>query len=362
MERQTAQCVAGEKAPALESPALDLLRRWLELSELERRAFLALARELADSSELVERSTLVLSEKFQNLAGIAQDQVGRVDRIIAAASALIVEGEPIALDAALQFVESTLGKANDLILFVSKNAMRMVFTLEEVSKDVAAAQACSAQIETINRQAGYLALNAAIEAARSGPAGAAFKVIANEMKQLSMSTQATSVTVRERYESVMRGVQRGRQVLQEIATMDLSENILARQRIDALLGGIATQHEVFGTVLGETASASDYMAATVGQMITGMQFQDRNKQTVAQVIETLNVLAASTASVQQATSASFPGMFEPGGIDQAALARVIEKQTLGAVKSRILARLLTGESGAESEPEGEAESGDVELF
>jgi methyl-accepting chemotaxis protein len=352
MERQTAHCEgAGEKAPAQESPALDLIRRWLELSELERRAFVALARELTVSSELVERSTLDLSERFQDLAGIAQAQVSRVDRIIAAASALT----------ALQFVESTLAKAIELILFVSKNAMRMVFTLEDVGKDVAAAQACSAQIETINRQAGYLALNAAIEAARSGPAGAAFKVIANEMKQLSVSTQTTSVALRERFALVTSGVQRGKEVLQEIATMDLSENILARERIDALLAGIVAQHDAFEAVLGETAAASGEMAVTVGQLITGMQFQDRTKQHIAQVIDTLAVLEESTVAVQHATDAAFPGLFQPGTIDQTALARIIEKQTLGAVKSRILAKLLTDAADPESETIGEAEA-DMELF
>jgi methyl-accepting chemotaxis protein len=362
MERQTAHCEgAGEKAPAQESPALDLIRRWLELSELERRAFVALARELTVSSELVERSTLDLSERFQDLAGIAQAQVSRVDRIIAAASALTVNGEAVALDTALQFVESTLAKAIELILFVSKNAMRMVFTLEDVGKDVAAAQACSAQIETINRQAGYLALNAAIEAARSGPAGAAFKVIANEMKQLSVSTQTTSVALRERFALVTSGVQRGKEVLQEIATMDLSENILARERIDALLAGIVAQHDAFEAVLGETAAASGEMAVTVGQLITGMQFQDRTKQHIAQVIDTLAVLEESTVAVQHATDAAFPGLFQPGTIDQTALARSIEKQTLGAVKSRILAKLLTDAADPESETIGEAEA-DMELF
>ena len=148
--------------------AMDLLRGWIELSELERRAFSALTQELSVSSELVERSTLELSERFQELAVIAQAQMGRVDEVIAVASSLTVDGETISLDEALQSVEITLGKAIETVLFVSKHAMRLVYTLEDVARDVSVVERCSTEIEVINQQARYLALNAAIEAARSG--------------------------------------------------------------------------------------------------------------------------------------------------------------------------------------------------
>jgi methyl-accepting chemotaxis protein len=348
------------------SAAMDLMRRWCELSELERRAFMALARELSVSSDVIERSTLDLSERFQALAEIAQGQVGRVDRIIAAASALEVDGVVVPMDTALQSVESTLAKAIETILFVSKHAMRMVYTLEDIARDVEGAALCSGQIETINRQARYLALNAAIEATRSGTSGAAFNVIAREMKLLSQETERTAVQVRERISAVTNGVRRGHDVMQQIATLDLSENILAKERIDSLLTGIASQHAAFGGVLAETAEASSNMAGTVGQLITGFQFQDRTKQHLAQVIATLAALEEGTLAIQHDTQAAFPGLFEPGGLDKAALGRIIERQTLGAMKARILTRLLADESESDAADDGAQEAGDaageIELF
>src|ERR1700733_4303588 len=88
-----------------EFPAMDLIRRWCELSELERRTFIALTRELSSSSQLIESSTLDLSVRFQALADIAQAQVGRMDQIIAVASALEVDGAMVPLDEALQSVD-----------------------------------------------------------------------------------------------------------------------------------------------------------------------------------------------------------------------------------------------------------------
>jgi methyl-accepting chemotaxis protein len=345
--------------------AMELIRRWCDLSELERRAFIALSQELTFSSDLVEQSTLDLSERFQALASIAQAQVGRVDRIIEVASGLEVDGVVVPLDAALQSVDGALTKAIETILFVSKHAMRMVYTLDDVARDVAAAQQISGQIEVINRQARYLALNAAIEAARSGAAGAAFSVIAHEMKQLAQATERTAVEVRDRIADVTAGVGRGHAVMQEIATLDLSQNIMAKERIDSLLAGIAAQHASFGVVLAETAASSSAMAATVGQLIVGMQFQDRTKQHIAGVIETLGVLRETTVAMQEFSAASFPGRFAPGGFDEVALERIIERQTLGGMKARILRRLLTAECSTETVADqntaGDA-AGDIELF
>ena len=344
-------------------PAIELLGRWLELSELERRTFLALIRELRVSSDLVETSTLDLSNRFRKLASIAQTQMGRVETITSIARSIDVRGEAVPLDAAMRSVEDVLIKVIDTILSVSKHAMRMVFVLEDVTRDLAGSEQCLVQIETINTQTRFLALNAAIEAERSGEAGAAFGVIAREMKDLSHATATTSKDVHDRIAAIARGVRSGHAVLQEIATLDLSEHIMAKERIDDLLAGIIAQNQAFTTVLADTMQSSSEMAGTIGLMITGMQFQDRTKQHIAQITDALGVLEDATQSMQCATRAAFPSLFEVGSIDEAWLHRMVSMQTLGAVKQRMLTQLLTdvendggGIHGA-SEPDD-----DIELF
>ena len=353
--------------------AIELIGRWVDTAELERRAFNALIRELTVSSELVETSTLDLSERFQVLANIAQAQMGRVDRIIAVAKSIEVNGEAVSLDAAMRSVEDVLRKVIETILSVSKHAMRMVYALDDVAQDVVAAEQCVAQIDALNSKTRYLALNAAIEANRSEAAGSggAFRVIAHEMKDLSLATEKMSKEVRDRISSVTRGVRNGHKVLQEIATLDMSEHILAKERLDALIAGIIGQNRSFTAVLAEAADSSAEMANTVGQLITGMQFQDRAKQHVAQVIAVLEVLGEAIGSAQQATWAAFPGQFQAGAVDQDWLDRILDKQTLGAVKQRILARLLGAPDASAPDSGGDADqqlrdnatcSGDIELF
>ena len=350
-----------------DAAAMDLIRRWLDLSELERRAFVALTRELSESSDLVETSTLDLSERFQTLAHIAQTQIGQVETIVAMAKSIEVDDKPMPLQTAMESVEGVLRRFIETILAVSKHAMRMVYALDDVTKDVDGTEQCVVQIKTINTQIRYLALNAAIEANRSGAAGAAFGVIAHELKELSHATERTSRDVQTRIASITRGVRSGHTVLQELATIDMSEQIIAKEWLEKLIAGIVAQNRSFTEVLATTAGSSAEMARTVGQLITGMQFQDRTKQHFEHVIAVLAVLEEATRSAQEATSAAYPGRFECGLIDQEWLQRIVSGQTLGAMKQRILTRLLTdGDPEHDTDRNAGDQSGEtdggIELF
>ena len=359
----TGPAAAPDFGVAQHGPAVELVRNWLNLSELERRTFAALTRELTLSSDLVESSTMDLSERFQALAVLAQAQMGRVEQVISIANTIVVAGEAQRVDLAMRSVEEILRKIIETILSVSKHAMRMVYALENVKRDVDAAETCVVEIEKINTQTRYLALNAAIEAARSGSAGAAFQVIAGEIKELSTATEEISRQVRTRIASVTQGVRNGHAVLQEIATLDMSEHIMAKDRLNALISALITQNEAFSRLLGNTAESSAEMSDTIGQLVTGMQFQDRTKQHLAQVTDALGVLSEASLSMQQATWAQFPGAFQAGAVDQDWLERLLDRQLLGTVKKRLLTRLLGQEEGTACHAEDDAgPSGDIELF
>ena len=189
--------------------AEELLGRWLELSELERRAFIAMTRELTASSSLIEESAVDLSQRFQTLAENAGQQMAHVEAVIAIGRCIHIDGEEVPLTEATRFIENILIKVIDTVLAVSKNAMRMVYALEEVSADVVGAKKCVAQLHTINKQTRFLALNAAIEATRAGTNGGPFSVIAHEIRELSNQTDALATSVSERIASVDASVRRG---------------------------------------------------------------------------------------------------------------------------------------------------------
>lgn len=345
-----------------------LLGRWLELSELERRAFVAMARELTATSSVIENSALDLSQRFQILADTARAQMARVEAVTTTARSIEVGGQEVQLSEATQFIEQALVKVIDTVLTVSKNAMRMVYSLDDVSVEVQGAGKCVTELQAINRQTRFLALNAAIEASRAGKNGAAFEVIAREIRALSNETEKTVGSVSSRIASISESVHRSHAVLQAIATADMNEHIMAKERLDALLTGIMAQNTNFNSILAETADASAALAATIAPLVMGLQFQDRTAQHLAHVIEALGTLGEAGDILRQDTHGTVPGSFAEGEIDRALLDRLVDKQTLGAVRKRFLAQLVTDTTSDETAvtPPGvsdnAADGGDIDLF
>jgi methyl-accepting chemotaxis protein len=357
-----------EPTPLRVEAVESLIGRWLELSELERRAFDAMARELTATSSVIENSAIDLSQRFQNLAEGARAQVSRVEEIAATAGSIKVDGQKVALIDATRFIEDVLVKVINTVLAVSKNAMRMVYSLDDVTLEVKGAGQCVAELQAINRQTRFLALNAAIEATRAGKEGAAFAVIAREIKDLSNQTDATVNSVSNRIVSISNSVNRGHEVLREIASIDMSEHITDKERLDALLSGIIAQNADLSTILAETADASAALSATIAPLVMGLQFQDRTSQHLAHVVEALGTLGEAGEALRQVTHDTVPGTFAPGEVDRALLERLVDRQTLGAVRKRFLAHLIDESPPDEiavssaAGAEGAAEGGDIDLF
>jgi methyl-accepting chemotaxis protein len=345
-----------------------LVGRWLELSELERRAFAAMARELTATSSVIESSAIDLSHRFQVLAENARAQVARVEAVTATARSINVDGRAIPLSEATHFIEDVLVKVINTVLAVSKNAMRMVYSLDDVTVDVEGAGTCVAELQAINRQTRFLALNAAIEATRAGKNGAAFEVIAREIRVLSNQTEKSVGTVSGRIASVSTSLRRSQEVLREIATVDMSEHIIAKERLDGLLTGIMAQNADFTTILSETADASTALSATIAPLVMGLQFQDRTSQYLAHVIEALGTLGEAGDALRQATHGAIPGTFIEGEVDHTWLERLVDKQTLGEVRKRFL-RHLVGETpsletavAVNNHEDTAAAGGEIDLF
>lgn len=88
-------------------------------------------------------------------------------------------------------------------------AERMTLALAAAREDAARVAAMAAQIEEQAGRAGNLALNAALEAARAGPPGDSFAILADQVRSLAQQSAGTARAIGEIAAHAMAGLERG---------------------------------------------------------------------------------------------------------------------------------------------------------
>ncbi len=283
--------------PTAEPPAEVGLRRWLSLGAVLRRVASSLCLEVERASRDVATETETVASLFQNLATKAAMQSARVAELAAMASTITADGVDVALADLAAMFEGSLDDIVSKILQLSKYSMSTVHALEEVSKSMREVELCIAAVDQVNRKTGMLAINARIEAARAGLAGLAFGVVADEVHTLSGSTKQLSDTMRTHVGAVARGLRDSNEALRTVATLDMSENIMAKEKLNRLVTALIERGTQLQAIAQQAAHDAEDIAREVGKAITCLQFQDRVAQRLAQVTDTMSIIGDAVSDL-----------------------------------------------------------------
>lgn len=286
--------------------ATDQLVRWLGFADLQRRTLEGIRQELSSTSESVEAATVDLSSRFRELAEKALDQSRQVADVVSLAATITIDGERESFDQVVVEMQTIISEMIANIVQLSKRAMSMVYLLDDVQKDVSELLASVSDVDSINRQTNFLALNATIEAHRAGEAGKTFAVVAQEVRNLSRTTQGVAERMHQKIDQLAAGINRGHSILREIADTDMSPQMLAKERVDRTMDSLVRQTEQFQSVLRQSAHASSEMSDTIGHMITRMQFQDLSKQRLDAVSDSLAVVLMALGELEKTSRPLLP--------------------------------------------------------
>ena len=248
----------------------------------------------------IETSTLQLADKFKNIAESSKKQAESVQHIVEISNSIVISsGEKIGLVDSINLVNRTLNDAVEKILHVSKMAMYMVYSLDNALKTLDSVEQIVTDVQKITKQTNLLALNATIESARAGEAGKGFQVVAGEVKNLSKKIAKLSVNMRNKINEITQSVKISYQKLSEVATIDMSNNILVKEKIEEIMGRMMTQNAEFNQVLKNAAEISLTNAKSISNVIVDMQFQDRAAQYINNSVEVVKYILDSMVKIDQ---------------------------------------------------------------
>ncbi len=338
-----------------------MLQRWISLATMQQQVIEALAAELSRTSNFVESEADALSQRFQRLALSAQQQTARVDSLTSLAMGVEIDGKTVPVEEITKMLEDTHTDIVAKMLRLSKDSMSMVYAMDALSGTVGRVEQQIVRIEQINKTMNMLALNARIEAERAGKAGATFKVVADEVRELSKSTHDLSVEMGTELTSIRDGIAGGMETLKRVATIDMTENMLAKERTEVLLSGLVRRSERLETIVADAVKESGQITADVEGMVTGIQFQDRTKQRLEHVVESLHAVERALGDLKRGTLDAVPEL-PSAAADIEWVERLLDGYKLSELRDRVAQHVLDRRP-AETIPSAAASAeGSIELF
>jgi methyl-accepting chemotaxis protein len=345
----------------------ELLQRWMSLADIQQRVIQALVSEISGTSRFVETEAEALSGRFQRLALSAEQQMARVESLTSLAVGVEIDGEILPIEKITSLLEGNLSDVIQKILMLSKDSMSMVYSLDELNANVGRVAKCTEQLSAVNRTTNMLALNARIEAERAGTAGAAFRVVAQEIRELSNSTQELAGSMQTELDTVADGIASGHDTLRRVATIDMSDNIMVKAKLERLLEALVRRSESLSGIVSDAVREAELISADVGGMVTGLQFQDRTRQRLEHVVDTLQVIDQALDELKHSSVASAPELGAEMKPDMEWVKKLLERFTMSEMRSRFVAQLLEGKQPDQlpdtmSDAGGPSSSGSIELF
>lgn len=288
--------------PALPEAAIDAAAREALLLEIS-----ALQKLLPQISDVVDAKAKTLTEECHVLASIASHQAGLFRESAERVERIPYRDHTIPLDQFNQLFKDTFAQSIQQILMTSKLAMEMVFSLREATNQLYVLESFVTEIQNINKQTNLLALNATIEAMRAGEEGKGFTIVAEEVKGVSGVINQLSRSMHLKIGDISRSIREAFATLSKVATTDMTDNLLAQEKLEMMVNGLLTQSKQMNQTLSQQVERAESLAETLDEIQMEMDIQKPINAHIQQACTSLHqmqVLLETTAhsSVQPSLS------------------------------------------------------------
>lgn len=266
------------------------LWEWVQFANLQQKVIYKLIQDLLGIVDKTNEKTSRLSGYFCEINEKSEEQQGQFNELMRIAKIVKIGDEDVQIHDVSKLLQQTFMGSITSILEMSSQAMSMVYILDDALHILHEIEKSNREIESINNKTKYLSLNATIEAVRAGEAGESFQVVASEVRDLSDDTQELAVNIRSQVSEMTNTLGRARAILQNVASIDMSDNIMAKERLDDMMNGLIKNSARMADITNQANETSQRFSKTANEFIRSMQFEDRLSQDVSLINKTLEIL------------------------------------------------------------------------
>lgn len=249
--------------------------------------------DMQNLKEAIDKSTNTLTRSFSGMNNKSRETNALINNILSVVTGTgkssdeIVTVEHFATE-----VSKILSDYVAILVDVSDKSIQAVHHIGDMVEELEHMFSLLTEIRKIAEQTNLLALNAAIEAARAGDAGRGFAVVADEVRKLSQHTNNLSDQIRSRAEGAKSTITEVREIVGDIAQMDLNSAIDAKGHVDNMLSGLEEMNKTISSTMDQLNGINKAVNQDVNQAVTALQFGDITTQVVSEITSRLKQLEA----------------------------------------------------------------------
>ncbi|GAA3392225.1 methyl-accepting chemotaxis protein [Cryptosporangium minutisporangium] len=210
-------------------------------------------------------------------------------------------------------------------VMMKRQALDELRTLVELNDEL---KRMAAEVTAIASQTHLLALNAAIEAARVGEAGAAFGVVALEVRHLAERSLATSKRITDKVSGVGSAIESVMASAEEGAEREDLAVSRANGDVNDVLEDLQSVVTGFRESSGQLESAAVGIREQIAASLVALQFQDRVCQVLEHLRDSITQLPTVVADAPKAPTGEPLPLDAKGLLDALAAEYTMEEERL----------------------------------
>jgi methyl-accepting chemotaxis protein len=234
--------------------------------------------DLERARTMVRDATARLSRSFEALHAAATSQ----REALQAVSSAFYDDEHTSRSFASS-TEALMRQFVDEIVRVSRDSVRIIDQLTDLSTQVVTIVGCADAIDGLARETRFIAFNARIETHRAGEAGRTFKVVADEVKRLANASSTLSNQIRQSVSECNTQLAQVHKTSTGLASHDLSRAIESHRGLSAAIGKLDSVNQQLDQML-------ETVASSVSEAVRALQFEDMVSQILAATVSNVEKL------------------------------------------------------------------------